>query len=49
MDEQIDIIEATPSDRAAEAFEALGREVALLHSARAGIAAERAAIPDARL
>ena len=27
MDDQTDIIEATPSDRAAEAFEALSREV----------------------
>jgi hypothetical protein len=46
MDDQTDIIQATPSDRAAEAFEALTTEVALLRSAIGGIAAERAAIPD---
>ncbi len=46
MDDQTDIMEATPSDRAAEAFEALTREVALLRSAIGGLAGERAAIPD---
>jgi hypothetical protein len=46
MDEHTDIVEATPSDRAAEAFEALSREVALLRSAIGGLVAERAAMPD---
>jgi hypothetical protein len=46
MDDQTDIIEATPSDRAAEAFEALTREVALLRSAIGGLAAKRPAVPD---
>jgi Family of unknown function (DUF6118) len=44
MDRDLDARE--PADPAARAFEALRREVALLHAAVAGLAAERAAVPD---
>ena len=41
-----DIGSEVPADRAAVAFEALRREVALLNVALAGLAAERASAPD---